>query len=123
MTTTVEPKHDHASSLLQDVICRNRNGEKIGVYAVCSAHPSVIDAAIRQSMENGSVLLVESTSSQVNQFGVTRDRRLINSLSLFTPLLNKRDSRGNACCWAQTISGRIRGGINRPKSLCRRRAI
>lgn len=63
MTTTVEPKHDHASSLLQDVIRCNRNGEKLGVYAVCSAHPSVIDAAIRQSIENGSVLLVESTSS------------------------------------------------------------
>jgi D-tagatose-1,6-bisphosphate aldolase subunit GatZ/KbaZ len=69
MTTTLEPNHDHAGSLVQDVIRRNRNGEKLGVYAVCSAHPSVIDAAIRQSMENGSVLLVESTSSQVNQFG------------------------------------------------------
>ena len=69
MTTTVEPEYDHASGLLQDMIRRNRNGEKFGLYAVCSAHPSVIDAAMRQSMENGSVLLVESTSSQVNQFG------------------------------------------------------
>ena len=70
MTTTVEPEYDHASGLLQDMIRRNRNGEKFGLYAVCSAHPSVVDAAMRQSMENGSVLLVESTSSQVNQFGV-----------------------------------------------------
>jgi D-tagatose-1,6-bisphosphate aldolase subunit GatZ/KbaZ len=69
VTTKVEPKHDHASSLLQDVIRRNRSGEKLGVYSVCSAHASVIDAAIRQSMDDGSILLVESTSSQVNQFG------------------------------------------------------
>jgi D-tagatose-1,6-bisphosphate aldolase subunit GatZ/KbaZ len=69
VTTTVEPKHDHASSLLQDVIRRNRSGEKVGVYSVCSAHPNVIDAAIRQSIDDGSILLVESTSSQVNQFG------------------------------------------------------
>jgi D-tagatose-1,6-bisphosphate aldolase subunit GatZ/KbaZ len=36
---------------------------------VCSAHPAVIEAAVQQSLEDGSVLLVESTSSQVNQFG------------------------------------------------------
>jgi D-tagatose-1,6-bisphosphate aldolase subunit GatZ/KbaZ len=54
---------------LQSLIGRNRRGEKVGVYAVCSAHPSVIEAAIRQAMEDGSALHVESTSSQVNQFG------------------------------------------------------
>jgi D-tagatose-1,6-bisphosphate aldolase subunit GatZ/KbaZ len=36
---------------------------------VCSAHPAVIEAAVQQSLEDGSILLVESTSSQVNQFG------------------------------------------------------
>ena len=36
---------------------------------MCSAHPAVIEAAIQQSLEDGSILLVESTSSQVNQFG------------------------------------------------------
>ena len=39
------------------------------MYAVCSAHPHVIAAAIRQAIEDGSILHVESTSSQVNQFG------------------------------------------------------
>ena len=36
---------------------------------MCSAHPAVIEAAFQQSLEDASVLLVESTSSQVNQFG------------------------------------------------------
>lgn len=36
---------------------------------MCSAHPSVIDAAIHQAIEDDSILLVESTSSQVNQLG------------------------------------------------------
>ena len=36
---------------------------------MCSAHPAVIEAAVQQSLEDGSILLVESTSSQVNQFG------------------------------------------------------
>jgi D-tagatose-1,6-bisphosphate aldolase subunit GatZ/KbaZ len=39
------------------------------MYAVCSAHPAVIEAAVQHSVEDRSVLLVESTSSQVNQFG------------------------------------------------------
>ena len=58
-----------ASERLQEVIRRNRRGEKVGAYAVCSAHPSVIAAAVQQTVEDESVLHVESTSSQVNQFG------------------------------------------------------
>jgi D-tagatose-1,6-bisphosphate aldolase subunit GatZ/KbaZ len=65
----VELNTQSASRRLQSVIDRNRRGEKVGVYAVCSAHPSVIEAAVRQAIEGGSVLHVESTSSQVNQFG------------------------------------------------------
>ena len=60
--------HDPGARL-QDVLRHNRQSCKGGVYAVCSAHPQVIDAAIQQSLEDGSVLHVESTSSQVNQFG------------------------------------------------------
>ncbi|MGC2450455.1 MAG: class II D-tagatose-bisphosphate aldolase, non-catalytic subunit, partial [Candidatus Sulfotelmatobacter sp.] len=47
----------------------NRQSGKGGTYAVCSAHPAVIEAAIQQSFADGSLLHVESTSSQVNQFG------------------------------------------------------
>ncbi len=36
---------------------------------MCSGHPAVIEAAVQHALEDGSVLLVESTSSQVNQFG------------------------------------------------------
>ena len=39
------------------------------MYAVCSAHPSVIAAAVQQTIEDDSVLHIESTSSQVNQLG------------------------------------------------------
>lgn len=58
-----------SSAWLQNVLHHNRQSAKGGVYAVCSAHPRVIDAAIQQSIEGSSVLYVESTSSQVNQFG------------------------------------------------------
>jgi D-tagatose-1,6-bisphosphate aldolase subunit GatZ/KbaZ len=69
MSSTVPPQSNDASERLREIIRRNRRGEKVGVYAVCSAHPGVIAAAVQQALEDGSVLHVESTSSQVNQEG------------------------------------------------------
>ncbi len=65
----MEPRPKNASERLREIIRRNRRSEKVGVYAVCSAHPSVIAAAVQQAVEDESVLHVESTSSQVNQLG------------------------------------------------------
>ena len=53
----------------RNVLRRNRESGRGGSYAVCSAHPQVLEAAIQQAIEDDSVLHVESTSSQVNQFG------------------------------------------------------
>lgn len=64
-----QDRSDNPASWLRDVLRGNRQSGKGGTYAVCSAHPQVIEAAIRQALEDGSVLHVESTSSQVNQFG------------------------------------------------------
>jgi D-tagatose-1,6-bisphosphate aldolase subunit GatZ/KbaZ len=65
----VKPQAKGASQRLQELIRRNRCCETVGVYAVCSAHPSVIAAAVRQAVKDESVLHVESTSSQVNPGG------------------------------------------------------
>ena len=58
-----------ASDFLRNLVRRNRESGDTGTYAVCSAHPTVLDAAIQQSLGDGMVLHVESTSIQVNQFG------------------------------------------------------
>jgi D-tagatose-1,6-bisphosphate aldolase subunit GatZ/KbaZ len=60
---------EHAGARLQEIIRRNRASRAVGAYAVCSAHPDVITAAAREAKQQESVLHVESTSSQVNQFG------------------------------------------------------
>jgi D-tagatose-1,6-bisphosphate aldolase subunit GatZ/KbaZ len=53
------------SSLLQKHLAKRGQG----IYSVCSAHPWVIRAAAEQAAEDESLLLVEATSNQVNQFG------------------------------------------------------
>jgi D-tagatose-1,6-bisphosphate aldolase subunit GatZ/KbaZ len=39
------------------------------VYSVCSANPWVIEAALCQAIEDHSMVCIESTCNQVNQFG------------------------------------------------------
>ena len=55
--------------MLAEIVAAHKCGQSVGIYSVCSAHPFVLEAAIRQALEDGSPLLVESTSNQVNQEG------------------------------------------------------
>ncbi|MEO8778685.1 MAG: D-tagatose-bisphosphate aldolase, class II, non-catalytic subunit [Rhodanobacter sp.] len=54
---------------LFDLISRHHRGEPVGIYSACSAHPLVIEAAILQALADQTLLLVEATSNQVDQFG------------------------------------------------------
>ena len=55
--------------MLADTISRHKSGEPVGVYSVCSAHQTVVEAAIAQAASDGSYVLIEATSNQVDQFG------------------------------------------------------
>ncbi len=52
-----------------DIVKANKSGSPRGIYSVCSAHEGVIRASMKQALEDGSILLLESTSNQVDQFG------------------------------------------------------
>ncbi|WP_075182698.1 tagatose-bisphosphate aldolase subunit KbaZ [Pantoea sp. 1.19] len=54
---------------LTDMVDQHKRGHSNGIYAVCSAHPLVLEAAIRHAHAQRSPLLVEATSNQVDQFG------------------------------------------------------
>jgi len=58
-------------SLLLTEVLKNRGiaNRARGIYSVCSAHPWVIRASVQQAIQDGSPLLVEATSNQVNQMG------------------------------------------------------
>lgn len=58
----------HAQSLAVLSSARTE-GTPIGVYSICSAHPWVIEAAISQAREDGSSIVIEATSNQVNHAG------------------------------------------------------
>lgn len=47
----------------------HRFGPPMGLTSVCSAHPLVIEAALRSGLAHGKPVLIEATCNQVNQFG------------------------------------------------------
>ena len=54
---------------LTEMVEQHKRGNANGIYAVCSAHPLVLEAAIRYASANQTPLLIEATSNQVDQFG------------------------------------------------------
>ncbi len=58
-----------SSTILADLPRLHARGERIGITSVCSAHPLVIEAALRQGKADGTAVLIEATCNQVNQEG------------------------------------------------------
>jgi D-tagatose-1,6-bisphosphate aldolase subunit GatZ/KbaZ len=54
---------------LRTILDANRAGAGQGIYAVCSAHPLVLEACCEQSRADDAPILIEATSNQVNQEG------------------------------------------------------
>lgn len=51
------------------IMSANRKGLAKGIYSVCTAHPDVLEASFKQAKKDKSLLLIESTSNQVDQYG------------------------------------------------------
>ncbi len=62
MTTT-------ASNYLDQLVIAQKKGQQLGIPAVCSANPCVLDSCARLAYRCNSVLLIESTCNQVNHQG------------------------------------------------------
>jgi D-tagatose-1,6-bisphosphate aldolase subunit GatZ/KbaZ len=54
---------------IAELVARHRAGSPEGITSVCSAHPLVLRAALRQAIADGTPVLIEATSNQVDQFG------------------------------------------------------
>jgi D-tagatose-1,6-bisphosphate aldolase subunit GatZ/KbaZ len=54
---------------LKEIIRAHKTGKKVGITSICSANRFVLEACMLQAKQDGSLLLVESTCNQVNQYG------------------------------------------------------
>lgn len=53
----------------KNILLQLSNKKPVGVYSVCTASEPVIRASLEFAKENNSVLVIEATANQVNQFG------------------------------------------------------
>jgi D-tagatose-1,6-bisphosphate aldolase subunit GatZ/KbaZ len=58
-----------ATGKLREILSANRRAKGLGIYSICSANRFVLEAGMLQAARDNSLLLIESTSNQVNQFG------------------------------------------------------
>ncbi|OKL48683.1 D-tagatose-bisphosphate aldolase, class II, non-catalytic subunit [Boudabousia marimammalium] len=52
-----------------EIISTHKNGDPIGIYSICSADPTVLRASLKQAKADGTSVLIEATSNQVDQNG------------------------------------------------------
>ena len=58
-----------ARDIFLDLMSDNRQGIRKGIYSVCTANADVLEACFKQAKSDSTILLIESTSNQVDQFG------------------------------------------------------
>ncbi|OBQ74458.1 D-tagatose-bisphosphate aldolase, class II, non-catalytic subunit [Mesorhizobium erdmanii] len=58
-----------ATDRLAAIAARRAVGERCGIASICSAHPLVIEAALRHGKARGADVLIEATCNQVNHEG------------------------------------------------------
>jgi len=58
-----------STEILDNLVRDKRNGIAHGITSICSAHPFVLRVAMERAARNETIVLVESTCNQVNQFG------------------------------------------------------
>jgi D-tagatose-1,6-bisphosphate aldolase subunit GatZ/KbaZ len=61
--------HANITELLLDMVDSNRHCQPIGIYSICSANRFVLEAGMIQALQDETVVCIESTSNQVNQYG------------------------------------------------------
>jgi D-tagatose-1,6-bisphosphate aldolase subunit GatZ/KbaZ len=58
-----------AIDIFREILKMSKKSRRTGINSVCSAHEAVLKAAMQQAKDDNSILLIESTSNQVNQEG------------------------------------------------------
>ncbi|HXH68484.1 MAG TPA: class II D-tagatose-bisphosphate aldolase, non-catalytic subunit [Candidatus Limnocylindrales bacterium] len=69
MTIKTQTRSASSTETLAARLQQNREGRAVGVYSICSANRHVLEAGMHQARKDRGLLLIESTSNQVNQFG------------------------------------------------------
>ena len=85
------------------------------ITSVCSAHPMVVEAAMRQAAADGAAVLIEATCNQVNHQGGYTGLTPAAFRDQVYGIADRAGFPRGRWSWAATISAPTRGGTCRPK--------
>jgi len=54
---------------LKNIVLLQKQGEAVGIYSACTANEYVLEACMQRARETGSIVLIEATANQVDQYG------------------------------------------------------
>lgn len=54
---------------LRNIVKLQKQGTPVGIYSACTGNRIVLEACMRHALETNTVLLIESTANQVDQYG------------------------------------------------------
>ena len=80
-------------NLLLKVLELQKQGKQVGIWSACTANALVLEAAMRHALETNTILLIEATANQVDQYGGYTGMkpvdfvRMIKELSRVRPLI------------------------------------
>ena len=54
---------------MKEMVRLQKQGEAVGIYSACTGNPLVLEACMRHAVKTNTVLLIEATANQVDQYG------------------------------------------------------
>lgn len=108
-------------SPVQSLIASHRQGRSVGLYSVCCSNELVLRAAMDVARRYDTLLLIEATSNQVDQFGGYTGMTPPQYRDYVLRLAREEGFPANAWCSAAITSAPTRGRSARPKKRWRMR--
>ena len=84
-----------ARDIFLDLMADNRSGRPKGIYSVCSAKSEVLEACFKHAKKDNTIILVESTSNQVDQYGGYTGMKPADFVSYVYSIAKKSGFPGN----------------------------
>ena len=54
---------------LKKMVSLQKQGKPVGIYSACTGNRLALEACMKRAVETDTVLLIESTANQVDQYG------------------------------------------------------
>ena len=109
--------HEHH---LRQIVKKQKSGIAQGICSICSANRFVFQAALEHGRKHGTVVLIESTSNQVNQYGGYTGMTPQDFIDLATSTAREVQFSLERLILAETIWAPIHGKMSLPVRRCKR---